>query len=104
MQKGLHGYDLSITKQEVESSEVTNNTVITLANPSIEGLNAKRYNPRQLKEKGGTRNEGVCSHYKNGRGGEMKNSLMIINALYKKGLNNIETISNIEKKYGRLDG
>ena len=33
-----------------------------------------------------------------------KNSLMIIQALYKKGLINVETLSNIEKKYGRLDG
>lgn len=87
MEKGLRGYDLNNTKKEVESREVTNNTVVILANHSIEKSNSKRYNPRQLKDKR-----------------KLKNSLMIINALYKKGVINVETMANIEKKYGRLDG
>lgn len=105
MKKGLNGNYLSTARGEEErSSEVTNNLVRSLVNPPIEYSDTKRYNPGQLKRKGGAEDESLYSYHKNRRGKQMKNSLMIINALYKKGLVNAETISNIEKKYGRLDG
>ena len=54
---------------------------------TIENQDFKRYTPIHFKK-----NE------------VRKNSLMIIEALYKKGLINVETLSNIEKKYGRVNG
>ena len=66
---------------------VTNNGSESLVDCTIENQDSRRYTPSHLKKKE-----------------VRKNSLMIIQALYKKGLINAETLSNIEKKYGRLDG
>ena len=68
-------------------ANVTNNGRESLVDCTIENQDSRRYTPSHLKKKE-----------------VRKNSLMIIQALYKKGLINVETLSNIEKKYGRLDG
>lgn len=68
-------------------ANITNNGRESLVDCTIENQDSRRYTPSHFKKK------------------EIrKNSLMIIEALYKKGLINVETLSNIEKKYGRVNG
>lgn len=68
------------------NANVTNNGSESLVDCTIENQDSRRYTPSHVKKK------------------EIRNSLMIIQALYKKGFINVETLSNIEKKYGRING
>lgn len=89
---------------EGESDIVTNNKSRTLVDHTIEALGSRRYTPKHFKDKERGTNENLYSCYQGKSGGNMKNSLMVIHALYEKGLINAETLSNVEKRYGRLDG
>lgn len=85
------------------SSTTPNYSKDFLVNPSIESSDSERYNPLKLKDKGGEHNEGVHSFGRKRGDGTLDKPLAIIQALYKKGLLNTETVISIEKKYGRLD-
>lgn len=77
-------------KKGIKSDNLTKSEGKGLLNSSIDSSGSGRYNPGYLEEKGGESKKK-----------EADVSLLLINVLHKKGIINMETLMEVERKYRR---
>lgn len=84
-----------------ECDSITKMRGDSLVDNTIESLAQERYNSHPL-GKGGVKEVSVEIPGKRKGNKDLKNSLLVIKALYAKGIINTNTMLKIEKKYGGM--